>query len=175
MFNYLNRHWVKRETEEGTKHVYEVYKLTLVVWRDTLFHALRQPLIDAVMDLITRERNGEKVNTRLIRGVIDCFVALGLEEEETEIGKTVGQLSVYKEFEKVFFQVQRQEERKKRTKKQGRGNRKKKKKRKKKRKKEEVKRGRQEENKKEERRKTKDRRRKNERKKKSSAEDRRRE
>ncbi len=118
MFSYLNRHWVKRETEEGAKHVYvhslslrlffffravlwsspehspfrpffsyDVYKLTLVVWRDILYQvaheklkkkftcsglplffffffarqALRQPLVDAIMDLITRERNGEKV------------------------------------------------------------------------------------------------------------------
>eukprot|EP00051_Salpingoeca_urceolata_P032720 m.17039 g.17039 ORF g.17039 m.17039 type:complete len:751 (-) comp5374_c0_seq1:205-2457(-) len=100
IFSYLNRHWVRREIEEGNKNVYNVDKLTLVVWRDVIFAALEKQLVDAVLDLIERERNGETINTRLISGVKDCFVALGLDDEE---GKNP-ELAVYKEhLENVFL------------------------------------------------------------------------
>lgn len=120
LFQYLNRRvlraryspantadhfsidWVKREKDEGRKNIYQVYTLALVQWRDVFFNHLqkKQKCTTAVLKLIEASRNGEAVDTSLIKKSIESFVALGL--DETDANRT--NLDVYKEaFEKPFI------------------------------------------------------------------------
>eukprot|EP01087_Luapelamoeba_hula_P025172 TRINITY_DN985_c0_g1_i1.p1 TRINITY_DN985_c0_g1~~TRINITY_DN985_c0_g1_i1.p1 ORF type:complete len:763 (-),score=161.29 TRINITY_DN985_c0_g1_i1:136-2424(-) len=100
IFDYLNRHWIKREADDGKKEVYEIYTLSLVVWRDHLFQALRTRLTAALLALIEKERQGEQINTHLVQVVVNAYVKLGLSKEKPK--ETT--LEIYKaHFEEDFL------------------------------------------------------------------------
>ena len=94
--------WVKREKDEGRKNIYVVYTLALVQWRDVFYAHVQksQKCTNAVLRLIERQRNGEAVDTDLIKKSIESFVALGLDEAENNRTN----LDVYKSaFEEPFL------------------------------------------------------------------------
>ncbi|ORX99040.1 Cullin-domain-containing protein [Basidiobolus meristosporus CBS 931.73] len=100
LFSYLNRHWVKREREEGRKNIYDVNTLALVSWRDHLFSHVQNNITVAVLKLIERQRNGETIEIGLIKNVVESYVSLGLDDSDSS--KTT--LDVYvKYFESPFL------------------------------------------------------------------------
>ncbi|KAF8651092.1 hypothetical protein AX16_004892 [Volvariella volvacea WC 439] len=103
LFTYLNRYWVKRERDEGKKTVYQVYTLALAQWKAHFFLKVQQDreiLTNAVLRLITQQRNGELIDQGLVKKVVDSFVSLGLDNNDPN--KEC--LDVYKEhFELPFI------------------------------------------------------------------------
>ncbi|POS70508.1 Cullin 1 [Diaporthe helianthi] len=82
LFRYLNRHWVKREMDEGKKNIFDVYTLHLVQWRGVLFEKIDEKVMDAVLKLVEKQRNGETIEHSQIKQVVDSFVALGLDPSD---------------------------------------------------------------------------------------------
>ncbi|KAF9259919.1 Cullin-domain-containing protein [Marasmius fiardii PR-910] len=82
VFLYLNKHWVKRERDEGRTTIYPVYTLALVQWKNSLFDPVNQKctkLANAVLRLVEKQGNGEAVDQDLVRRVTGSFIALGLD------------------------------------------------------------------------------------------------
>jgi cullin 1 len=104
VFRYLNRHWVKREMDEGKKSVYDIYTLHLVRWRDEMFKKTQKTVMAAVLKLVERQRNGETIDHSQIKAIVESFVALGIDESDC----TKGTHEVYKiNFETPFIEETR--------------------------------------------------------------------
>lgn len=102
LFRYLNRHWVKREIDEGKKNIYDVYTLHLVRWRVTLFAEVHEKVMDAVLKMVEKQRHGETIEHNQIKQIVDSFVSLGLDEADP----TKSTLDVYRfNFEKPFLEA----------------------------------------------------------------------
>ncbi|KAG5449362.1 Cullin-1 [Clonorchis sinensis] len=79
--SYLSRNWVKREQDEGRKHVYEIYELALITWREHLLKPHARVLISSILREIDRERRGEVLLTLRLRKIIECLVELGIKSD----------------------------------------------------------------------------------------------
>ena len=105
LLGYLNRHWVKRELEEGKKDVYDVYTLHLVSWRQVFFDKVHTSVMDAVLKMVKKQRDGETIEQSQVKSIVDSFVSLGLDETDT----TKSTLDVYRfNFEKPFLDATQQ-------------------------------------------------------------------
>ncbi|GAB7331980.1 hypothetical protein MBLNU13_g03887t1 [Cladosporium sp. NU13] len=102
LFRYLNRHWVKREMDEGKKDIYDIYTLHLVRWKEDMFGSTQNAVMDAVLRLVEKQRNGETIEQSKIKSVVDSFVSLGIDDQDS----TKTTLDVYrKHFEEPFLEA----------------------------------------------------------------------
>jgi cullin 1 len=102
LFRYLNRHWVKREMDEGKKDIYDIYTLHLVRWKEDMFGSTQNAVMEAVLRLVEKQRNGETIEQSKIKSVVDSFVSLGIDDQDS----TKTTLDVYrKHFEEPFLEA----------------------------------------------------------------------
>ena len=102
LFRYLNRHWVKREMDEGKKDIFDIYTLHLVRWKEDMFGTTQNAVMDAVLRLVEKQRNGETIEQSKIKDVVGSFVSLGIDESDS----TKTTLDVYRQyFEKPYLEA----------------------------------------------------------------------
>ncbi len=49
------------------------FKLALVIWKDHVFEKVKDRLVRLLLELITKERDGEMINNTVVAGVIQSF------------------------------------------------------------------------------------------------------
>ncbi|PVU92263.1 hypothetical protein BB559_003763 [Furculomyces boomerangus] len=76
VFSYVNRHWVKREHDEG-RLVKDIYSLMISEWNDSVFTGINEKLIIAANSEIENWRNNEIVETTPIKTLTDSCIVLG--------------------------------------------------------------------------------------------------
>lgn len=115
IFDYLNRHWVRREVQENINdvNVYSVYGMCLNQWRLNLFEKWGDRCTLVILKMIESDRMGDIVNTNLIKHLVDSYVQLGV--QITQASAQDGQeerrffqphITVYKEkFQKQFLEA----------------------------------------------------------------------
>jgi len=93
IFLYMNRHWIRRVLEDSYD-VFEVYSLTMVMWRDNLLSELKRRVTCAVIRLITKERDGEPINTLLVSCIKQSYIDMAVGSQRQNRSK----LDYYKQY-----------------------------------------------------------------------------
>ena len=99
LFRFLNSPWIKRKRPEGRKNGFPVYTLYLVQWREVAFAKLHGDVMEAVLKMVERQRNGETIEHGLIKSIVDSFLAVGL----TEADPTKSTLDIYRHYFETPF------------------------------------------------------------------------
>jgi cullin 1 len=73
-----------------------------VRWKVDLFDDVEKHVMDGVLKLVEKQRNGETIETAMVKSIVDSFVSLGLDENDS----TKPTLDVYRKFfEHPFLQA----------------------------------------------------------------------
>lgn len=93
--NYINRFYCSGNNESSSSDIHEINTLAKIEWRDSLLRDFGGKVSKCVLKLIEKDRNGDLINTRLMSGVVDCFIEL------SSVGKGVD-VNAAKVFEDSF-------------------------------------------------------------------------
>jgi len=74
----MNPSWIRYRLDRGERLIYNVYNLHLVAWRSGILPEISGMVMDIVLKLVEKHRNGETIEYGLIKAVIDSYVSLGL-------------------------------------------------------------------------------------------------
>jgi len=78
---YVNRDLLTKQNSvkgSGIQEHYTIKELGLVCWKEQLYMKIKKQLIPALLQQITRDRNGERIDHGLLEGILGSLVQLGL-------------------------------------------------------------------------------------------------
>ncbi|CAF4137248.1 unnamed protein product [Adineta steineri] len=112
LFTSMNNNWIDHQRKSKNHNIYDVYTMSMQIWQD-IFSKETKLIAQTYLELIKKERDGEKVETSLIRQVVQCYVSAGFTEDERKDKKhqisISPLLSTYIEyFEKPFIKETKQ-------------------------------------------------------------------
>jgi len=103
IFAYMQRYWIPQQVTNGTdSNVRPIFELSLVKWRDKAYTPMKTKLLEALMDLVTGERDGEKVNKTLLSNMVQQYIKIGVPPAENPV------VFYKKEFQDTFIKTTRE-------------------------------------------------------------------
>ncbi|PRP82656.1 hypothetical protein PROFUN_09767 [Planoprotostelium fungivorum] len=97
---YMERYWIPNHMGRQVNNI-EVrnnYPLALVCWRGSCFDPIKDKLVPSVLDLLDRDRSGDKQDKQLVRQFVESYIQFDA------IGPMEGQQFYEKEFESRYIQ-----------------------------------------------------------------------
>eukprot|EP01128_Nolandella_sp_AFSM9_P005140 TRINITY_DN2443_c0_g1_i2.p1 TRINITY_DN2443_c0_g1~~TRINITY_DN2443_c0_g1_i2.p1 ORF type:complete len:789 (+),score=134.70 TRINITY_DN2443_c0_g1_i2:226-2367(+) len=103
IFNYLNNHWIKNRIEDSRQQlsghsslyaprakddeeiIRPIYPLCLFVWKQGVFDKLKKKLNYEILQLVRKEREGERVEQDKLANIIYSYVRLGLIDQHRKL------------------------------------------------------------------------------------------
>ncbi|KAI1871904.1 hypothetical protein JX265_005890 [Neoarthrinium moseri] len=79
-FQYFDRHWIRREQDEGNKKVFDVYTSFVIKWRQEIYSGVCGDLVDVVRELGEKHFHGEALEHPQTKTVMDRAKSLELED-----------------------------------------------------------------------------------------------
>lgn len=96
LFQYFNRHWLKREVDEAKSVPWDVYTICLIHWHDGFFKEVSGDLFRVIRTLPDTCRGGEIIEPHEIQAIISDIVLkrpLNARETGTHSSKRIEELS----------------------------------------------------------------------------------
>ncbi|SCU92607.1 LAMI_0E11232g1_1 [Lachancea mirantina] len=81
-FDYMNRYWVQKERSDGKRHIFDIYTLCLMTWKQVMFDQNVELLVGEILDEIKNQRDGKLVRQSDTSVAIRSFVALGIDPQD---------------------------------------------------------------------------------------------
>eukprot|EP01127_Copromyxa_protea_P020813 TRINITY_DN69_c0_g1_i1.p1 TRINITY_DN69_c0_g1~~TRINITY_DN69_c0_g1_i1.p1 ORF type:complete len:780 (+),score=218.89 TRINITY_DN69_c0_g1_i1:72-2411(+) len=78
IFAYMQRYYIPSQMTNGDGSVRPIFELSLVKWRDFAFEPLKAKLLQALLVLVTAERDGEKVDKTLLSNMVQAYIKIGV-------------------------------------------------------------------------------------------------
>jgi cullin 1 len=78
LFRFLERHWVRRELDEGKSGILEIYPLHLARWKELIIENEDVPVIDVLKVELEKDKAGVEAASIRIEQVTESLAALGI-------------------------------------------------------------------------------------------------
>jgi len=85
IFAYPHRYWIPAQITQGDTSIREIFELSLVKWREKCYTPLAQKLRDALIALVTAERDGENVDKTLLSNMVQAYIQIGVPPVENPV------------------------------------------------------------------------------------------